>query len=110
MVQRFSSVLKCALLPGALLVGLAGSASAVTVGFDSDPTGPQPNGFQSSDSPLASFSAGVGTAVGVFEGSAIAAGHPGRVLFVPGGALINFAVPVSSLSLAVGNDEDSALP
>jgi hypothetical protein len=105
MVQSFSSAFRTVLVLGVLVASLAAAASAATIGFDNDPPGFAPNGFQSGDSPLASFSAVTGSYVGIFAGSSVAAGQPGQVLVAPGGIIIQFAAPVHSLSLVVGDDE-----
>jgi hypothetical protein len=107
MVKILWSAFRNALVAGAMVVSLAASASAATIGFDNDPLGYPANGFQSVDSPLASFSSVSRAFVGIFTGSAIAAGQPGQVLVAPGGVIIDFAVPVHSLALTVGDDEPS---
>ncbi|HZG53842.1 MAG TPA: PEP-CTERM sorting domain-containing protein [Pyrinomonadaceae bacterium] len=106
------------MLAAAALIGISGStASADTVTFDNDPIGFKANGFQSVDSPLVRFS------------TSPSPGHPGAELFVfnfspqistsralattgeSAGALnvpivhiLDFSVPINSLSLDFGND------
>ena len=105
-------------LAAAALVGLCfTTASADTVTFESDPLGFQANGFQSVDSTLVRFS------------TSPSPGHPGEELFlfnfagsagttralatrgevsdalnIPIVHILDFSVPISSLSLDYGND------
>lgn len=110
MVQRLISATKHLLIIGAMVGGLTASASAVTIGFDSDTTGFKPNGFQSVDSPTASFSGLEGGLFSVSAGSSFSlSGATGQVLAVRPGIIISFAAPVSTLSIQFGND-DTALP
>jgi hypothetical protein len=87
--------------------GLAGAVqAAVVIDFESDATGAKPNGWQSDDSALVSFSDSMGANLGV--GDYGSQSH-GQALAVNGDdasyLIMDFASPVSFLSLEFGNDD-----
>ena len=110
---QFAGIRKLSMVTAAALVmfGIVGKAqigTAQTITFENDPVGPQPNGFQSVDSPLLSFSDSAGSDLAINDfsltGEAIGKG------LVTGNddtssLILNFSVPVISLSLVFGNDQ-----
>jgi hypothetical protein len=99
---RLFTVLGLLIIAAALSI----NASAVTVDFTTDTIGAKPNGFQSSQSSLVSFSDSIGAdlRVGNFFNQSI-----GNGLFVGSDdaseLIMNFSVNVTSLSLVFGNDD-----
>ena len=87
--------------------GLSGVAQAVVViDFESDTTGGKPNGWMSADSGLVSFSDSMGADLTVSD---YGTQSHGQALGVfpddPSYLIMDFAAPVSFLSLEFGNDD-----
>lgn len=102
------------MLPG-IVAGIAAltgfyaipAASAqVTITFEADSTGAKPNGFQSVESPLVSFSDTLGADLSVNNSPGEVIGN-GLFAFSDdqSAILMQFAGPVGSLSLVFGNDD-----
>lgn len=106
------------LLGATVLIGLCTTnAAAETVTFNNDPTGIKANGFQSVDSPFVRFSTSpspgnpggelflfnFGGNVGGTPALA-ARGEVSSALNIPIVLILDFSVPVTSLSLDYGND------
>lgn len=87
--------------------GLTGAAqAAVVIDFESDATGAKPNGWQSDDSALVSFTDSMGANLDVYDygnqshGQALAVNSDD-----PSYLIMDFAVPVGFLSFEFGNDD-----
>ena len=91
----------------AALVGGLATANAVTIDFESDSSGSRANGFSPSGHPGVTFSDTVGSGLNVDNYGSQGIGQSLGVLDdVDGSKLqINFASPMSFLSLAFGNDD-----
>jgi hypothetical protein len=85
---------------------LSVNASAVTVDFEADTAGPKPNGYQSPQSSLISFS---GTTTAIFDIVNTGSESIGQSLRLNGDSdselVMDFSVNVNSLSLVFGNDD-----
>lgn len=95
------------LLASTLLALTAANAKADVITFNNDPTGIQPQPFQSIDSTLATFSTSSNlSSIDIFNFLALT--NNTNALFVPGPAsdvlIINFSTLVNSLSLDFGFD------
>jgi hypothetical protein len=84
--------------------------AAVTIDFESDTIGPQPNGFVSVDSPLVSFTDSVGADLTIYDygwqshGQALGVNTD----YDDSRLIMDFGVTVNSLSLEFGNDDPVA--
>ncbi len=81
-------------------------AFATTISFDSDTPGLKANGFVSSDSPLVSFTDTLRGVLQVYDFTPQTHGQ-GLAVFGddPGALRMDFASPMTSLSMAFGNDD-----
>ncbi len=99
--------MRMTVLCGLACVALAGAAQAALIDFNDDTPGGKPNGWTSNDSPLVHFSDSQGS--DLFVRSLLFNQTHGNGLLVGSddGSWLNmdFDVPVSSLSLAFGNDD-----
>ena len=103
--KSYRTVTACLLFLGILCMSQA-SAKADTITFENDPLGLMPNGFQSVQSTLVRFSASGEGAVVVSENFGEFIGTRGlAVSGTPVHLIMDFVVPVNSLSLWFGNDD-----
>lgn len=83
------------------------TAQTITIDFESDTTGSKPNGFTSVDSSLVHFSDSIGADLNVADTTPETIGQGLRVFGDdPSRLLMTFDVPMQSLSLVFGNDDD----
>jgi hypothetical protein len=89
-------------------ITLMGFAQATTtINFESDPTGPKPNGWSSVDSPLLSFTDSIGANLDVYDyghqshGKALACNPDGDNSYL----IMDFAPLANSVQLDFGNDD-----
>lgn len=108
--KLYRTLAACLLFPGIFWIGQA-SVKADTITFESDPIGIFPNGSQSVHSNLVRFSASGGGTLIIIEDFGVnqVLGTRGLAVFGSNADLIiEFAVPVTSLSLWFGNDDLSS--
>lgn len=99
--------MKRTLVCGLMCLGLAGAAqAAVSIDFENDALGYKPNGWNSVDSSLVSFSDSIGAQLQVYSGLETDGTGLAVLTDSDGSSLImNFAQAVNSLSLDFGNDQ-----
>ena len=105
--KLYRTLAACLLFPGIFWVSQV-SVKADTITFEADPIGLFPNGSQSVHSNLVRFSASGGGALMVIEDFGLNQVRGTRGLAVFGSntdLIMEFAVPVTSLSLWFGNDD-----
>lgn len=85
---------------------LAGTASAVTIDFESDPSGARNDGFQSVDSSIVSFSDTDGSSMAIFDFGSQSDGQ-GLAVYGddPSKLQMDFTQSISSIGLDFGNDD-----
>lgn len=116
-IKKLSMVTAAALVMFGI-IGKAQIGTAQTITFENDPVGPQPNGFQSAESPLLSFSDSIGADLSItnFPPNPVVFPAPPNAEAIGNGLVtgvddfsslnFNFSVPVTSLSFLFGNDQN----
>ena len=117
-IKKLSMVTAGAALVMFGIIGKAQIGTAQTITFENDPVGSKPNGFQSVQSPLLSFSDSIGADLSIinFPPNPVLFPDPPNAEAIGNGLVtgqddfsslnLNFSVPVTSLSFLFGNDQN----